>query len=148
MALGSCHGTACRSTVSPPTCTKLIAGVIRDLEIGTFFYIGGNDSMDTAHKLGVFFAEEGLTSKSWASQNHRQRPALHRSTPRLRFGGQIHRHLHPGDHPGHPGHLALPSVTIVEIMGRNAGWLTAASVLPHVVGEKGPSPGLPARGTL
>ena len=32
----------------------------------------------------------------------------------------------------------LPSVTIVEIMGRNAGWLTAASILPHMVGEKAP----------
>ena len=32
----------------------------------------------------------------------------------------------------------VQSVTIVEIMGRNAGWLTAASCLPRYLGEHAP----------
>lgn len=33
----------------------------------------------------------------------------------------------------------IPAVTIVEVMGRNAGWLTAASALARLNGERGPS---------
>ena len=32
----------------------------------------------------------------------------------------------------------VPSVTIVEVMGRNAGWLTAASALARIEGRKVP----------
>ena len=31
------------------------------------------------------------------------------------------------------------AVTIVEVMGRNAGWLTAASALARIIGAEGPS---------
>ena len=94
--------------------------------------------MDTAHKLGVFFAEEGIDIKV------------------MGIPKTIDNDLPCTDHTPGFGSAAkyiatsileiirdtqvynLPSVTIVEIMGRNAGWLTAASVLPHVVGEKAP----------
>ena len=33
----------------------------------------------------------------------------------------------------------VPSVTIVEVMGRNAGWLTAASALTRIEGRKSSS---------
>ena len=33
----------------------------------------------------------------------------------------------------------MPAVTIVEVMGRNAGWLTAASALSRLNGAEGPS---------
>ena len=137
MALGSCRYRLPEYSVAPDV-YKLIAGVMQDLEIGYFFYIGGNDSMDTAHKLGVFFAEEGIDIKV------------------MGIPKTIDNDLPCTDHTPGFGSAAkyiatsileiirdtqvynLPSVTIVEIMGRNAGWLTAASVLPHVVGEKAP----------
>ena len=37
-----------------------IVEVLRAHDIGYFFYIGGNDSMDTAHKLAEFAHEQGL----------------------------------------------------------------------------------------
>ena len=98
--------------------------------IGYFFYIGGNDSMDTVSKLSRYAA--GTNSK-------------------IRFIGvpkTIDNDLVETDHTPGYGSAAKyvasvvrevtadasvydnkQSVTIVEIMGRHAGWLTAASVL-------------------
>ena len=98
--------------------------------IGYFFYIGGNDSMDTVSKLSRY-AEKVVSD--------------------IRFMGipkTIDNDLVMTDHtPGYGSaakyvastvrEISLDasvydnkkSVTIVEIMGRNAGWLTAASAL-------------------
>lgn len=99
------------------------------LDIGYFFYIGGNDSMDTVSKLSRYAAQI--------------------KSP-IRFIGipkTIDNDLVLTDHtPGYGSaaryvaasvrEIALDasvyqqkSVTIIEIMGRHAGWLTAASVL-------------------
>lgn len=98
--------------------------------IGYFFYIGGNDSMDTVSKLSRY-------------------AAAHNSN--IRFIGipkTIDNDLVETDHTPGFGSAAKyvatvvretaidasvydnkKSVTIIEIMGRHAGWLTAASVL-------------------
>ena len=101
-----------------------------DRNIGCFFYIGGNDSMDTVSKLSRYAAS--IQSD-------------------IRFIGipkTIDNDLVETDHTPGFGSAAKyvastvreiaidasvydnkKSVTIVEIMGRHAGWLTAASVL-------------------
>ena len=101
-----------------------------DYHIGYFFYIGGNDSMDTVSKLSRY-----------AEQIHSD----------IRFIGipkTIDNDLILTDHTPGFGSAAKyvastvreivtdasvydnkKSVTIVEIMGRHAGWLTAASAL-------------------
>lgn len=98
--------------------------------IGYFFYIGGNDSMDTVSKLSRYV--ENINSD-------------------IRFIGvpkTVDNDLVMTDHTPGFGSAAKyvastvreiaidasvydnkKSVTIVEIMGRHAGWLTAASVL-------------------
>ncbi|ADL04851.1 6-phosphofructokinase [Lacrimispora saccharolytica] len=101
----------------------------RALEIGYFFYIGGNDSMDTVSKLSRYAAH-------------------HNSI--IRFIGipkTIDNDLILTDHTPGYGSAAKyvadtvreivldssvyqqKSVTIIELMGRHAGWLTAASAL-------------------
>ncbi len=101
----------------------------RQLDIGYFLYIGGNDSMDTVSKLSRYAAHHGSS---------------------IRFIGipkTIDNDLIQTDHtPGYASaakyvassvrEIALDAsvyqqkaVTIVELMGRHAGWLTAASVL-------------------
>ena len=101
----------------------------RALEIGYFFYIGGNDSMDTVSKLSRYAAHHGSS---------------------IRFIGvpkTIDNDLILTDHTPGYGSAAKyvantvreivldasiyqqKSVTIVELMGRHAGWLTAASAL-------------------
>lgn len=100
--------------------------------IGYFFYIGGNDSMDTVSKLSRY--AEKISSD-------------------IRVIGipkTIDNDLVETDHTPGFGSAAKyvastvreiaidasvydnkKSVTIVEIMGRHAGWLTAASALPE-----------------
>lgn len=108
---------------------KKIFDILKKLDISYFFYIGGNDSMDTICKL----AEYG----KYVDSN-------------IRFMGvpkTIDNDLMVTDHTPGYGSAAKyigvvmkeiirdanvygnRSVTIVEIMGRNAGWLTAASAL-------------------
>ena len=109
-----------------------------ELGIGYFFYIGGNDSMDTVSKLSRYAQTIGSD---------------------IRFIGvpkTIDNDLMEIDHcPGFASaakYIATTfaelerdvavydsfGVTIVEIMGRNAGWLTAASSLSRVNGNRGP----------
>ncbi len=106
-----------------------IFGILEKMNIGAFFYIGGNDSMDTITKLAM--AAEARNSG-------------------IRFAGvpkTIDNDLVLTDHTPGYGSAAkyiassmlevahdtyiydLPCVTIVEIMGRDSGWLTAAAAL-------------------
>ncbi len=100
-----------------------------EMNIGYFFYIGGNDSMDTVSKLSRYGAKVGSD-------------IIFMGVPKT-----IDNDLIVTDHtPGYgsaakyvattvrecaldAGVYAAPCVTVVEIMGRHAGWLTAASVL-------------------
>lgn len=108
---------------------QAIFDALRRYDIGYFFYIGGNDSMDTILKLSDYAAKIGSD---------------------IRFVGvpkTIDNDLTHTDHTPGYGSAAkyigttikelvrdstiydLKSVTVVEIMGRNAGWLTAAAAL-------------------
>lgn len=103
--------------------------ILNSLEITDFYYIGGNDSMDTVMKLDDY-------AKSINS------PINFIGVPKT-----IDNDLMGTDHTPGFGSAAkyvassilevvhdsliyqLKSVTIIEIMGRNAGWLTAAAAL-------------------
>lgn len=108
---------------------RQLFGILEELDVGYFFYIGGNDSMDTIGKLAEY-------SRHIDSD--------------IRFIGvpkTIDNDLMVTDHtPGYGSaakYIAMVMkeiirdatvygtryVTIVEIMGRNAGWLTAAAAL-------------------
>ncbi len=107
--------------------------ILEKLEIEYFFYIGGNDSMDTIKKLSDYALLNGS---------------------QIRFMGvpkTIDNDLAVTDHTPGFGSAAKyiasitkevirdglvydqENVTLLEIMGRNAGWLTGAAVL--AVGE-------------
>jgi len=135
-ALGSC-----RYKLQDGDADRLLAR-LRDLQVGYFAYIGGNDSADTAHRLAERAAEIG-------------QPLGVIVVPKT-----IDNDLPITDHcPGY-GSIArfvaatlqsvgrdtetmhhVDPVKIVEVMGRNAGWVVAASALgkrdaydpPHVL---------------
>lgn len=110
---------------------KKIFNVFEKYNIGYFFYIGGNDSMDTVKKLSAYAALNGIDIKI------------------IGVPKTIDNDLVLTDHtPGYGSaakfivnairQLALDtdvydmkSVVILEIMGRNAGWLTAAAALAN-----------------
>lgn len=138
MALGSCRFKL-PADQNDPIYGKILE-CLEEWNVGWFLYIGGNDSMDTVSKLAAYFAEI-----------RRQQPE--REVPVV-FGlpKTIDNDLPGCDHtPGYGSAArylsvtmqelirdtaiyALPSVTIVEIMGRNAGWLTLAAGLPKFMG--------------
>lgn len=128
MYLGSCRYKLPSLDSSDPIYNTLFEQ-FKKYEIEAFFYIGGNDSMDTVSKLSAYAEQIGS---------------------KIRFIGvpkTVDNDLMVTDHTPGFGSAAKyvattvmetiydaviynnPSVTIVEIMGRDAGWLTAASCL-------------------
>ncbi|MCR5263222.1 MAG: 6-phosphofructokinase [Clostridiales bacterium] len=116
---------------------KIILRIFEKYDIGYFYYIGGNDSMDTVAKLSEYFRSAGLDIKV------------------IGVPKTIDNDLTDTDHtPGYGSaakYIAVTmqeiirdcavytkkAVTIVEIMGRDSGWLTAAAAIPgRVCGVK------------
>lgn len=127
--LGSCRFKLPTAEKSPETYEKIIA-VLRKLDIQHFFYIGGNDSMDTIKQLSEYAKAKNITDVTFMG------------VPKT-----IDNDLAVTDHTPGYGSAAkyiastmkeiirdalvqpIKIVNIIEIMGRNAGWLTAASAL-------------------
>jgi len=117
---------------------KRIVEILKEYGVGYFFYNGGNDSMDTVHKLADYLKETG-------------EDIIAVGIPKT-----IDNDLELTDHTPGFGSAAryvatsvaelyldtcvypIPSCTIVEIMGRNAGWLTAAAALARDCGVPAP----------
>ncbi len=106
--------------------------------IGAFFYIGGNDSMDTVNKLSKYMKSLGKDIRI------------------IGIPKTIDNDLDCTDHTPGFGSAAkyvattvqeitrdssvysIDSVTIIEIMGRHAGWLAASSCVLRANGESAP----------
>ncbi|MCR5149301.1 MAG: 6-phosphofructokinase [Eubacterium sp.] len=97
--------------------------------IGAFFYIGGNDSMDTAAKLAEYGKKIGSDiCFAGIPKTIDNDLVLTDHTPG--YGSAAKFIATSMLEMAHDTYIyGIPSVTIVEIMGRDAGWLTAASVL-------------------
>ncbi len=117
---------------------KIIVENLQKHHIKVFFYIGGNDSMDTVMKLDAYLKREQIDICAVG-------------VPKT-----IDNDLMETDHTPGFGSAAkyvaislqeiirdsrvysIPSVTIVEIMGRDAGWLAASSCVLRANGEPAP----------
>ena len=100
-----------------------------ELDIGYFFYIGGNDSMDTVSKLSRYARKTGSDIKIMGVPKTIDNDLVNTDhTPgygsAARYVAQTVREITMDAYV-----YEKKSVTIVEIMGRHAGWLTAAGVL-------------------
>ena len=133
-ALGSCRLRLPEPEGNGEFYENLIA-LFRKYDIRYFFYIGGNDSMDTVSKL----------QKYLDTCDYEMRCV---GVPKT-----IDNDLNGTDHtPGYGSaakyiaatmqeilrdcHVySIPAVTIVEIMGRDAGWLTAAAAIPGALSD-------------
>ena len=125
--LGSCRYKLPESLEDPVY--PLLFEKFEKLNIGWFFYIGGNDSMDTVSKLSRYAAK--INS-----------PVRVIGEPKTIDNDPVNTDHTPG-YGSAAKYVASTvreivldasvyekkSVTIVEIMGRHAGWLTAAGVL-------------------
>lgn len=126
--LGSCRFKLPK-VADDPEMYETIFEILNEYEIDAFFYIGGNDSMDTIKKLSAY--GEYINSP-------------------IRFVGvpkTIDNDLAAMDHTPGFGSAAkyiatvtkelirdglaydMKFATVIEVMGRNAGWLTASTAL-------------------
>ncbi len=136
-ALRSCRYKLPDVETAPEVYEKIRA-TLEKYDIRAFFYIGGNDSMDTVLKLSTYFNEVGSDIRVMG-------------VPKT-----IDNDLCLMDHTPGYGSAAkfvatsmwemirdctvyeLDSVLIVEVMGRDTGWLTASAALPHLFGCDAP----------
>lgn len=135
--LGSCRYKLKSSTEDEETYQKIVEN-LQKRRIGAFFYIGGNDSMDTVEKLSKYMIENNIDIKV------------------IGIPKTIDNDLCCTDHtPGFGSAVkyvtttvqeiirdssvySIDSVTIIEIMGRHAGWLTASTCILRANGETAP----------
>ena len=131
-ALGSCRKKLPDPHADPAFFEGLVK-LFKKYDIRYFFYIGGNDSMDTVAKLTAYLKTVDYEMAV------------------IGVPKTIDNDLMGTDHTPGFGSAAkfiavtlqeiirdcavyrIPAVTIVEIMGRDAGWLTAASALGRTV---------------
>ena len=116
-----------------------IVDALLSREIGYFVYIGGNDSMDTVYQLSAYIKKHNIQGLSVMGAPKTIDNDLTMTDHCPGFGSaakyiaatfaEIVRDCEVYD---------IPAVTIVEVMGRNAGWLTAASALSRENGGTGP----------
>lgn len=122
-------------------CYDFIFSQFEKYNVGAFFYIGGNDSMDTVLKLSEYGASIGSDVRIIGIPKTIDNDLmLTDHTPG--FGSAAKYIATSLLEIAHDTYIyAVKSVTIVEIMGRDAGWLTAASCLarnsynsaPHLI---------------
>lgn len=115
--------------------------VFEGMNIGAFFYVGGNDSMDTVDKLSAYAASIGSDIKiAGIPKTIDNDLELTDHTPG--FGSAAKYVAASIREIAYDTYIYdVKSVAIVEIMGRDAGWLTAASALartefsaaPHLI---------------
>ena len=135
--LGSCRYKL-PSYEEEPEVYEKIHSTLKAHRISIFLYIGGNDSMDTVVKLSAYMKHVGSDIKI------------------VGIPKTIDNDLPITDHTPGFGSAAkyvaattqeiirdssvysIPSVTIIEIMGRHSGWLAASTCILRANGEEAP----------
>lgn len=133
-ALGSCRYKLKDPEVDATDYERLLE-VFKKWDIRYFLYIGGNDSMDTCNKISKYMQSSGYECRV------------------IGVPKTIDNDLYGTDHcPGFASAAKYvitscmeirrdatvynyPTVVIVEIMGRHAGWLAGSAALGNVLGE-------------
>jgi 6-phosphofructokinase 1 len=138
-ALGSCRFKLDNLHNSEEQYETLIR-IFRKYQIMYFIYIGGNDSMDTVHKLSEYCKRKKVTDIYIMGAPKTIDNDLEETDHSPGFGSAA-KYIATtcAELERDTSVYSTNSVTIVEIMGRNAGWLTAASSLARLNGGKGPS---------
>lgn len=111
---------------------KKIFDRFEEYDISSFVYIGGNDSMDTVSKLNSYMRENSISGinivgcpktidNDLCQMDHSPGFAsaakfINQTISQMRLDVDVYK---------------LKSVTFVEIMGRNAGWLAGSSLLSN-----------------
>ena len=126
--LGSCRYKLPDIHENPAFYEKIFA-ILDKLDIEVFIYIGGNDSMDTVSKLSRYAAKIGSSIRVIGEPKTIDNDLIHTDhTPGFgsaaKYVASTVREITLDANV-----YEKKSVTIIEIMGRHAGWLTGAAAL-------------------
>lgn len=137
--LGSCRYKLPEIHENPEIYEKLFE-IMDKLDIETFIYIGGNDSMDTIKKLSDYAIVKGHSQKFLGVPKTIDNDlALTDHTPGF---GSAAKYIAASTKEIIRDALGLTynkeMITIIEVMGRNAGWLTGATALAKTEECDGP----------
>lgn len=135
-ALGSC-----RHKVTAQDYERIL-DVFKAHNIRYFLYIGGNDSMDTAHRVGQLAAEAGYEVRCMGVPKTIDNDLSY--TDHCPGYGSVARWVASSVRDAGLDTEAIgvvDKVKVIELMGRNAGWITAAAALardhedaaPHLI---------------
>ena len=107
-------------------------------EIGYFFYIGGNDSMDTVAKLSAYADEKDIDVKFVGIPKTVDNDLC--GTDHTPGFGSAAKYVASvcAETKRDTAVYTQKAVTVIEIMGRDAGWLTASASLAKTKYTSGP----------
>ena len=124
-----------RKKPTPEDCAKVF-DVLKKYNIRYFFYVGGNDSAETTHIVNEEAKKSGFPIRCFhicKTIDNDLRENDH--TPGFGSAAKFVAQAFMGDNLDN---RSLPGVKINVIMGRHAGFLTAASALARVFPDDGP----------
>ncbi|MCI8629314.1 MAG: 6-phosphofructokinase [Firmicutes bacterium] len=137
-ALGSCRMKLSDWKENSLEYEKIIS-VLKKYNIGYFVYIGGNDSMDTVEKLSSYCKAKNITDIKIIGAPKTIDNDLCETDHSPGFGSAAKYIATTFTEIACDCHVyAMPSVSIVEVMGRDTGWLTASSALARCNGHVSP----------
>ena len=131
-AVGTCRY---KLTAAQDEDFQRIIEVMQAHQVGYFFYIGGNDSMDTAHKVSRLAVEQGLglsaTGVPKTIDNDVGDPEfrLIDHTPGYGSAARYWSYIVQNVNEENRGMSVSESVAVLQAMGRKSGWIPAASRL-------------------
>lgn len=112
---------------------------LRNAGIGCFFYIGGNDSMDTVAKYSAYLSEKSIDDIKIIGIPKTIDNDLCVTDHCPGFGSAAKYVCTTVQEIARDSNVySMPSVTIIEAMGRHAGWLAASAACIRVNGEQAP----------
>lgn len=124
-----------RDKPDPAYCEKIFRSFERH-NVRFFFYIGGNDSADTARLVNDLARQAGHELRTFHIPKTIDNDLrVHDHTPGYGSAAKFVISAMIGDNYDN---LSLPGIKVDVIMGRHAGYLTAASVLARQHEEDGP----------
>ena len=136
--IGKTPSAALGSVRKKPTASEIekIISIFQKLDIRSFFYIGGNDSAETANLISLGADDIGYDMKAFHIPKTIDNDLLETDhTPGYGSAARFVAHAFQGDDAEM---RSLKGIKINVLMGRHAGWLTAASTLGKSSEEDGP----------
>ncbi len=130
---------SCRYKIADPdvddTDYKRILEIFKKYNVRYFFYNGGNDSMDTCNKISRYMESVGYECRVMGVPKTIDNDLF--GTDHCPGFGSAAKYIATSCMEIHKDACVYdtPMVTIVEIMGRHAGWLAASSALAAVYGS-------------